>query len=88
MTDEYTVEVADGYEIRLKAAELAAQCVQGQVADGAIASRMMSLVVFFETYLAFGMDYTEEQMHLLAPRKIKGTKLKIIAGRKFLTDGQ
>ena len=77
----------DGYKTREKAAELAVQCVQGQVAVGAVASRLMSLVVFFETYLAMGMDYTEEHMHLLAPRKVKGTKLKIVAGRKFLSDG-
>lgn len=79
--------VEPGLKIRMKAAELAAQCVQGQVADGACAARMASLVVFFEVYLAFGMDETEAMMHLLAPRTVKGTKLKVIAGRAFLKDG-
>ena len=71
---ENTEEIADGLEIRIKAAELAAQCVQGQVADGLVAGRLMSLVVFFETYLSFGSDRTEEGYALACATENQGNE--------------
>lgn len=64
---------------RIKAAELAAQCLGGEIAaGGAVAGRLMALVVFFEIYIDHGSDYTEKSMKLLSGRTKK--KLRIIAG--------
>lgn len=64
---------------RIKAAELAAQCLGSEMAaGGSIAGRLMSLVIFFELYIDHGADHTEAAMHLLSARKTK--KLRVIAG--------
>jgi hypothetical protein len=63
----------------MKAAELSAQCLGNSLASGgAIAGRLMALVIFFETYIDHGADVTEATMHLLSPRKVR--KLRVIAG--------
>ena len=67
---------------RVKACELAAQCIAGQFVTGDIsASKLMSLCVFFENYIDIGAEKTEEAMHLLRPRKVKN--LKVVAGGKL-----
>jgi len=53
---------------RIKAFELAAQCLQGQVAvEGNIGSRMMSLVIFFENYIDQGATATSFRPAIAAP---------------------
>jgi len=67
---------------RIKACELAAQCVQGQFISGEIsAAKLMSLCIFFENYIDIGAAATEADMHLLSRRRVK--RLKIIAGGKL-----
>lgn len=56
---------------RVKAAELAAQCMQGQCADGTVGSRLAALVVFFESYIEEGITITDQQMKLLGKCRIK-----------------
>jgi len=64
---------------RIKAAELAAQCLGSELAaGGATAGRLMALVVFFETYIDQGTDATEGAMKLLSGRR--KANLKVIAG--------
>ena len=64
---------------RIKACELAVQCIGNEVAaGGSTAGRLMALVVFFETYINHGGDETERRMKLLGGRK--GKKLRVIAG--------
>ena len=64
---------------RIKACELAAQCMQGHgLAFDRIGSRLMSLCVFFENYIDQGADATERDMRMLTRRKVK--KYKVIAG--------
>ncbi len=63
---------------RLKACELAAVCMQGQGNDGAVGPRLMSLVVFFETYIDEGAHATQSVMRLLARPGRKN--LKVVAG--------
>lgn len=68
-----------GRATRVKAAELAAQCLGAEMAaGGATAARLMSLVIFFELYIDRGADATEEAMRLLKPRR-RG-KLQVVAG--------
>ena len=68
---------------RIKACELAAQCLQGQCdPQVGIGSRLMSLVVFFETYISTGADATEQSMKMLT-HGVRGAKRKnwrVIAG--------
>jgi hypothetical protein len=68
---------------RIKACELAAICMQGNCGpEKAIAGRLMSLTVFFETYIAEGCDATEAKMRLLT-RGVRGARRKqwqVIAG--------
>lgn len=64
---------------RIKAAELATQCLGSEVAaGGATAGRLMALVIFFEMYIDHGADATEKAMHLLSPRG--RANLKVVAG--------
>lgn len=66
-------------ETRIKACELAAQCMQGHgLAFEGIGARLMSLCVFFESFIEKGSSGTEEEMRLLSRRKVK--KFKIVAG--------
>lgn len=67
-------------DTRLRACELAAQCLQGQLTEGAHGARLMALVIFFETYIDLGCDETERRMRLLRPKKLDGTKLRVVAG--------
>ena len=68
---------------RVKACELAAQCLQGQCGpEIGVGGRMMSLVVFFETYIAEGCDATEAKMRLLT-HNVRGNRRKnwrVVAG--------
>lgn len=70
-------------EVRLEACRLAAQCMHGQCGpDRAIAGRIMSLAVFFETYIAEGASATEEKMRMLT-HNVRGPRRKqwrLIAG--------
>lgn len=66
---------AEGLAIRTKACELAAQIVVASVekADGAweehwTAHHLMSLCVFFDSYMAHGSARTEKHMKLLEPK--------------------
>lgn len=72
-----------GRTTRVKACELAAQCMQGQCDPSiGVGSRLMSLVVFFEVYIAEGADECERRMKLLS-RDVRGAKRKnwrVIAG--------
>ena len=43
----------------------------------------MSLCVFFENYIDAGSEATEQAMHLLSRRKVKG--FKVIAGGRLTT---
>ncbi len=64
---------------RIKAAELAAQCLGSEMAaGGATAGRLMALVIFFELYIDHGADATEKEMRLLEPRECG--ELKVVAG--------
>lgn len=64
---------------RIKAAELAAQCLGGEMAaGGAVAGRLFGLVIFFELYIDHGTDRAEQEMHLLEPRE--GQALRVVAG--------
>ncbi len=63
---------------RIKACQLAAQMLQNHEYDG---GKLMSLCVFFETYIETGADATEQAMHLLSRRKVKG--FKVIAGGRL-----
>ena len=67
---------------RVKACELAAQCVQGQFVSGEMnAAKLMSLCIFFESYIDKGADATDADMRLLSRRRVK--QLKVVAGGKF-----
>jgi len=70
---------------RIKAAELAAQCLGAELAaGGAAAGRLMALVVFFETYIDQGTDATDKAMKLLSGRR--KANLKVIAGGNLTRD--
>lgn len=66
---------------RIKACELAAQMMHGQGAADDIGSRLMSLVVFFETYIDCGCDETDKRMKLL--QKTRGKRLRVVAGGRL-----
>lgn len=67
---------------RIKACELAAQCMQGHgLAFDGIGARLMSLCVFFENYIDLGAAGTEKNMRMLSRRKLKN--FKIVAGGKL-----
>lgn len=59
--------------VRIKACELAAS--MASIEGNTNASRLMSLCVFFETYIMTGADQTESSMHLLRGRRVKNLKL-------------
>ena len=64
---------------RIKAAELAAQCLGAELASGgAVAARLFALVIFFEVYIDHGAERAEEDLKLLEPRD--GVSLKVVAG--------
>lgn len=64
---------------RVKACELAAQCMQGHgLAFEGIGSRLMSLCILFETYIDEGAEGTEEKMRMISRRKVKN--FKVVAG--------
>jgi hypothetical protein len=68
-----------GRASRIKACELAAQCMQGHgLAFDGIGARLMSLCIFFEHYIDLGADATETDMQILSRRKVK--KYKVVAG--------
>ena len=67
-----------GRGTRIKACELAASIVAHHEYDGA---HLMSLCVFFENYIDEGADATEQAMHLLSRRRVKG--FKVVAGGKL-----
>lgn len=68
---------------RIKACELAAQCMQGLCGpETGMGARLMSLTVFFETYISRGADATETAMKMLT-HNVRGAKRKnwrVIAG--------
>jgi len=66
---------------RIKACELAAQCLQGQAASEAIGARLMSLCIFFENYIDVGATATEADMRMLSRRRVK--RLKVVAGGRM-----
>lgn len=66
---------------RIKACELAAQCMQGQAAMDSIGARLMSLCVFFENYIDVGAAATDEDMRLLSRRRVKN--LKVVSGGRL-----
>lgn len=68
----------DQKSVRIKAAELAAQCLQGQLAEGPVGARLMSLCIFFENYIERGSEETEQLMGLLSRKKTK--RFRVIAG--------
>jgi hypothetical protein len=64
---------------RIKAAELAAQCLGSEMAaGGAVAARLFGLVIFFELYIDHGANKTEAAMKLMGGRR--KAKLRVIAG--------
>lgn len=64
---------------RVKAAELAAQCLGAELAaGGATAGRLFALVIFFEIYIERGANAVQEDMRLLGSRR-RG-KLRVVAG--------
>jgi hypothetical protein len=65
-------------QVRTKACEFAAQMMEGEGMSGDIASRLMSLCVFFEMYIISGSAETEKCMRILSKRKTK--KFRVIAG--------
>jgi hypothetical protein len=65
---------------RIKAAELAAQCLQGE-GDSPIGAKLLSLCIFFETYINEGADATENAMRLISRRKVG--KLKVVTGGRL-----
>lgn len=72
--------MAKGYRSRrkdrVKACELAALIASKDATyDGA---RLMSLCVFFESFIATGANATEKMMHLLRRKKVKG--FEVVAG--------
>jgi hypothetical protein len=50
-----------GFWIRREACRLSALAMQGEFSDGAIASRLWALTVFFESYMLEGADGTMEE---------------------------
>jgi len=66
---------------RVKACELAAICMQGHGTELG-GSKLMSLVVFFETYISRGADATENEMKMLTHgvRGVKRKNWRVIAG--------
>ena len=70
--------------VRIKAAELAAQCMSGVTPEKGYGGQMMSLLVLFETYIIKGCDATENEMKLLS-HKVRGAKrnLRVVAGGKL-----
>lgn len=68
--------------VRIKAAELAAQCFHGEFENGGpMIGRLFALCVFFEQYIVTGANATEKSMKLLSRKKVK--QLKVIAGGKI-----
>lgn len=71
---------------RVKACELAAQCVQGQFITGEMsAAKLMALCIFFESYIDGGAKKTEQDMRLLSRRKVKN--FRIVSGGKLDAKG-
>jgi len=67
---------------RIKACELAAQCMQGHgLAFSGIGPRIFSLCIFFENYIDEGSEATEQSMKMLSRRRVK--KFKVVAGGKL-----
>lgn len=63
-----------GYFVRREACRLAAQAAQGQCGEGAVAERLWSLTVFFETYLMDGCDGTQEGFGYKDPVNLRDVK--------------
>ena len=71
---------------RIKACELAAQCIGPEVATGgSTAGRLMALAVFFEMFIERGANETERRMKLMGGRK--GKKLRLVAGGNLAGNG-
>jgi hypothetical protein len=64
-------------EIRAKACELAANAL-GPELNNTNGARLMALCIFFESYISTGAKQTEQEMHMLRPRRVK--HLHVIAG--------